>query len=241
MENVCDCCSKKIGILGGYSNKNCRICSRCYDIYTESGHKFSQKKTLEEIKEVVSKESATYEHKPFIIQILEIPISDIMKSPKKSIKWAVIFFVIAFLLTLLIIEEPIKYKRDGAMVKFYYAGEEREWVNTNKYRVYDIYKAEKDGQIITLTESYYEYTDNSGRVTKVERNGVSPLSSKDYCRVYREDGKWHLASNSDPKSLMYLSFFPVVLYSFTVILITRVIKNKKKEKQSKDSDQKEDN
>ena len=241
MANVCDCCSKRIGILGGYSNKNCRICSRCYDIYTESGHKFSQKKTLEEIKEVVSKESATYEHKPFIIQILEIPISDIMKSPKKSIKWAVIFFVIAFLLTLLIIEEPIKYKRDGAMVKFYYAGEEREWVNTNKYRVYDIYKAEKDGQIITLTESYYEYTDNSGRVTKVERNGVSPLSSKDYCRVYREDGKWHLASNSDPKSLMYLSFFPVVLYSFTVILITRVIKNKKKEKQSKDSDQKEDN
>ena len=241
MANVCDCCSKKIGILGGYSNKNCRICSRCYDIYTESGHKFSQKKTLEEIKEVVSKESATYEHKPFIIQILEIPISDIMKSPKKSIKWAVIFFVIAFLLTLLIIEEPIKYKRDGAMVKFYYAGEEREWVNTNKYRVYDIYKAEKDGQIITLTESYYEYTDNSGRVTKVERNGVSPLSSKDYCRVYREDGKWHLARNSDPKSLMLLSLFPVVLYSFSAILIKRVIKNKKKEKQSKDSDQKEDN
>ncbi|MBP5413915.1 MAG: hypothetical protein ILN61_01560 [Lachnospiraceae bacterium] len=241
MANVCDCCSKKIGILGGYSNKNCRICSRCYDIYTESGHKFSQKKTLEEIKEVVSKESATYEHKPFIIQILEIPISDIMKSPKKSIKWAVIFFVIAFLLTLLIIEEPIKYKRDGAMVKFYYAGEEREWVNTNKYRVYDIYKAEKDGQIITLTESYYEYTDNSGRVTKVERNGVSPLSSKDYCRIYREDGEWKLARNSDPKSLMLLSLFPVVLYSFSAILIKRVIKNKKKEKQSKDSDQKEDN
>lgn len=234
MANVCDCCSKKIGILGGYSNKNCRICSRCYDIYTESGHKFSQKKTLEEIKEVVSKESATYEHKPFIIQILEIPISDIMKSPKKSIKWAVIFFVIAFLLTLLIIEEPIKYKRDGAMVKFYYAGEEREWVNTNKYRVYDIYKAEKDGQIITLTESYYEYTDNSGRVTKVERNGVSPLSSKDYCRIYREDGEWKLARNSDPKSLMLLSLFPVVLYSFSAILITRVIKNKKKKE---DTDQ----
>ena len=237
MANVCDCCSKKIGILGGYSNKNCRICSRCYDIYTESGHKFSQKKTLEEIKEVVSKESATYEHKPFIIRILEIPISDIMKSPKKSIKWAVIFFVIAFLLTLLIIEEPIKYKRDGAMVKFYYAGEEREWVNTNKYRVYDIYKAEKDGQIITLTESYYEYTDNSGRVTKVERNGVSPLSSKDYCRIYREDGEWKLARNSDPKSLMLLSLFPVVLYSFSAILIKRVIKNKKKEKKKEDTDQ----
>ena len=237
MANVCDCCSKKIGILGGYSNKNCRICSRCYDIYTESGHKFSQKKTLEEIKEVVSKESATYEHKPFIIQILEIPISDIMKSPKKSIKWAVIFFVIAFLLTLLIIEEPIKYKRDGAMVKFYYAGEEREWVNTNKYRVYDIYKAEKDGQIITLTESYYEYTDNSGRVTKVERNGVSPLSSKDYCRIYREDGEWKLARNSDSKSLMLLSLFPVVLYRFSAILIKRVIKNKKKEKKKEDTDQ----
>ncbi len=98
MSNVCDCCSKKIGIFGGYSNKNCRICSKCYDIYTNTGHKFSQKRTAEEIKEVVMKESATYEHKPFIIDLLEIPISGIMKSTKKSIKWAVIFFVLAFLL-----------------------------------------------------------------------------------------------------------------------------------------------
>lgn len=241
MSNVCDCCSKKIGIFGGYSNKNCRICSRCYDIYTNTGHKFSQKRTAEEIKEVVMKESATYEHKPFIIDLLEIPISGIMKSTKKSIKWAVIFFVLAFLLTLLIIEEPIKYKKDGAKVKFYPAGDEREWVNTNKYLVYEFYEAEKDGQIIRLTESYYEYTDNAGFVTKVEKNGVSPLSRGDYCRIYREDGEWKLARNSDPKSLMLLSLFPVVLYSFSAILIKRVIKNKKKEKQSKDSDQKEDN
>ena len=241
MSNVCDCCSKKIGIFGGSSNKNCRICSKCYDIYTNTGHKFSQKRTAEEIKEVVMKESATYEHKPFIIDLLEIPISGIMKSTKKSIKWAVIFFVLAFLLTLLIIEEPIKYKKDGAKVKFYPAGDEREWVNTNKYLVYEFYEAEKDGQIIRLTESYYEYTDNAGFVTKVEKNGVSPLSRGDYCRVYRENGEWKLARHSDPKSLMYLSLFPVIFYSFTVILITRVIKNKKKEKQSKDSDQKEDN
>lgn len=241
MSNVCDCCSKKIGIFGGYSNKNCRICSRCYDIYTNTGHKFSQKRTAEEIKEVVMKESATYEHKPFIVELLEVPISGIMKSPKRSIIWAGIFFVIAFLLTLLIIEEPIKYKKDGAKVKFYFVNEEREWVNTNKYLVYEIYEAQKDGQTITMTSSYYEYTDNSGRVTKVEKNGVSPLSRGDYCRIYREDGEWKLARNSDPKSLMLLSLFPVVLYSFSAILIKRVIKNKKKEKQSKDSDQKEDN
>ena len=156
----CDCCGGKLGVLGGYSNKEGTICGKCYEIYTATGKKFKQNLSMEEVKSVVEATKDSVKVKPFIIDLLEIPISGIMKSPKKSKKWAAIFFVIAFLLTLLIIEEPIKYKKDGAMVKFYFADEEREWVNTNKYKVYEIYEAEKDGQIIRMATSYYEYTDS---------------------------------------------------------------------------------
>ena len=226
MAKLCDCCGKKLGMLGGYSTKNCTICSKCYDIYTSKGRKFNQKLTADEIKEVVSKEADTFEGKPFLIEILEIPISGIMKSRKRSITWAIIFFVVAVLLTMLITEEPIKYKKDGAKVKFYFAEEEREWVNTNKYLVYVIYEAEKDGQTIRMADSYYEYTDNSGQVVKVEKNGVSPLSSNDYCRIYRQDGEWRLARHSDPKSLFFLSLWPLAFYSFTILLIINVRKKK---------------
>ena len=222
MAKNCDCCGRKLGMLGGFSNKNGTICGKCYDIYTATGKKFKQNLSIEEIKSVVEETKDTVKVKPFIIEILEIPISDIMKSPKKSKKWAIIFFVIAFLLTLLIIEEPIKYKKDGAYVEFYFVDEEREWVNTNKYRVYEIYEAEKDGQTIRLVESYYEYTDSAGFVKRTEHNGVSPLSMGGYCRIYREDGEWKLASNSDPKSLFFLSLFPIVLYSFSVILVVNI-------------------
>ena len=224
-------------MLGGYSNKDGIICGKCYDIYTATGKKFKQNLSMEEIKSVVGATKDSVEIKPFIIEILEIPISNIMKSPKKSKKWSVIFLVIAFLLTLLIIEEPIKYMKDGAKVKFYFVDEEREWVNTNKYQVFEIFEAEKDGQIIRMTSSYYEYTDSNGIVTRRERTAVSPWTKGDYCRIYRENGKWKLARNSDPKSLMLLSFFPIILYSLSVILIIHTRKTKNNESDNKESSQ----
>ena len=230
MAKYCNCCGKRLG-LSSFSTKTATICGKCYTKYTGTGKRFTQKLKIEDIQEVVQGEGASIEAKPFIIELLEIPLEGIMKSSKKTLKWAIIFFILAVGLTLLTIDEPIKYLRDGAKVQFDFVDEERKWVNTDsnykKYEITDYYEAEKDGQIIRLTETYYEYTDYNDNYVKTEGNEITPLSSGGECRIYRKDGKWRVARNSDPQSILLLSLFPVVFFAFTGILLVHYFKIRK--------------
>ena len=227
MAEKCSICGKE---TGSCPVKDGIICEKCRDKYKGAGRVFRKNLKVDTIREVVENEDASEEKKPFIIDLMETPLEvfGMIETPKKALKWAIITFVVAVLITFVVLDEPVKYLKDGAEAQFYLDDVDRKWINTGKYEVTEHYIAEKDGQTISALKIYTEYTDQFDNVIDKEGDEDSPFYDGSYVRVYREDGKWLAAKNVNLYSMILLLFVPIMLYVYTFLLAKHYFKTQKK-------------
>ena len=174
------------------------------------------------------------EDKPLIAMILDdVLFSGVLKSKKKTLRTAVIMFILALLLTCVVYEEPFKYWQNGGTVKMDLVDKKEIPHGSNKIEYVDTLQGNLDGQIVQLVDRYYEYpfeTDSHGYAKTEWISGPYCIGGEAKVYYDKRKEKWRAATHCEPKDVLLCTLVPAALLFFGIYLTKKYFVMRKEEK-----------
>ena len=173
------------------------------------------------------------EDKSLIAGIMDdVLFSGVLKSKKKTLRTAVIMFILALLLTCVVYEEPFKYWQNGGTVKMDTVDKKEIPHGSNKIEYVETMQGNLDGQIVQLVDRYYEYpyeTDSHGYAKTEWISGPYCIGGEAKVYYDKRKGKWRAATHCEPKDVLLCTLVPAALLFFGIYLTKKYFTMRKEE------------